>query len=515
MEEISINRLRSLVDIQQIKISPITVLVGKNSSGKSTFLRTFPLFKQSIARKTSEPILWFDEYGVDFGDFETAKNNVVKNDTIEFGFTFSIKKNKLIFRRSGFDFDDKDSINVELGVKKNYLADLLVCMADQKIKLEFKDKGQISKFTVNDESMITNDLRWDSNPFGLIPEIADERFITYNSQEFFRYKNQGFLPYKSQLVKLFLKKAHSSTKEETIRRAIANIVFGNKRNMYNAMIKSNFPNKLKENLKSLDIETSEFKQINNLLIAQEINHILDICNKLISKSIQSVKYMKPVRANAERYYRIQGLSVDEIDPSGDNIPMFLNNLTDSEKDKFEKWTQERFNLKFSISKKQGHVSMVMKDENTNQSYNLADTGYGYSQILPIIVLLWQAQRVKNRVRSYSLYRTVDSLIVIEQPELHLHPAFQAKLVDLFARIVQEASSHNKEIRFIIETHSETMVNRLGHLIAREFLSKDDVNVLLFDKVENYKTEIESMEFTENGALKNWPIGFFEPDAPRR
>ena len=72
MLSIGVQNLRSLYNIDEIEIKPITVLLGKNSAGKSTFLRMFPLLKQSIEDRTSEPILWYGDY-VDFGDFEESK----------------------------------------------------------------------------------------------------------------------------------------------------------------------------------------------------------------------------------------------------------------------------------------------------------------------------------------------------------------------------------------------------------------------------------------------------------
>ena len=58
MKSIGIKNLRSLKNVEQIEIKPITILVGRNSSGKSTFLRIFPLLKQTLEAKTAEPILW-------------------------------------------------------------------------------------------------------------------------------------------------------------------------------------------------------------------------------------------------------------------------------------------------------------------------------------------------------------------------------------------------------------------------------------------------------------------------
>lgn len=90
LKAIQVKNVRSLVDTGIVPLSPITLLVGENSSGKSTFLRTFPLIKQSIMKRTDGPLLWAgdsDDY-VDFGSFsETVSNNGAKNITFQFRFS--------------------------------------------------------------------------------------------------------------------------------------------------------------------------------------------------------------------------------------------------------------------------------------------------------------------------------------------------------------------------------------------------------------------------------------------
>ena len=77
---IRIRNLRSLRDSGYIKIKPLTILLGANSSGKSTFLRSFPLFTQSVKKNLRGPISWFDDSLVDFGDYTTAKNKEAGRD---------------------------------------------------------------------------------------------------------------------------------------------------------------------------------------------------------------------------------------------------------------------------------------------------------------------------------------------------------------------------------------------------------------------------------------------------
>ena len=74
IESVRIQNLRSLNDTGFINLKKINILLGANSSGKSTFLRSFPLFTQSLHKNLQGPISWFDNAYVDFGDYQTAKN---------------------------------------------------------------------------------------------------------------------------------------------------------------------------------------------------------------------------------------------------------------------------------------------------------------------------------------------------------------------------------------------------------------------------------------------------------
>lgn len=106
---------------------------------------------------------------------------------------------------------------------------------------------------------------------------------------------------------------------------------------------------------------------------------------------------------------------------------------------------------------------------------------------------------------------------MEQPELHLHPAYQAKLADAFVEFVNldrkqkkqypEEFEKNKNI-LIFETHSETIINRIGQRIREGALNANDVNVLIFEKkIQDPNTEVKQTMFNDKGQLIDWPVGF--------
>ena len=104
------------------------------------------------------------------------------------------------------------------------------------------------------------------------------------------------------------------------------------------------------------------------------------------------------------------------------------------------------------------------------------------------------------------------VIAIEQPELHLHPAIQAKLAKAFIACIDLARKNNCDIQLLIETHSETIVNYFGRAIARELLNPNDISVILFEKeTDQSVTTVRNSNYDADGFLTNWPYGFFDSE----
>ena len=153
-----------------------------------------------------------------------------------------------------------------------------------------------------------------------------------------------------------------------------------------------------------------------------------------------------------------------------------------------------------------HIAILLQDE-TGQAHNLIDMGFGFSQVLPIVAQCWataSGRRVSER-------DPLPSIVAIEQPELHLHPHYQAKLADMFVGSVHAARAAVPDTRFIVETHSEALVSRLGELVEIGKLAAADVSVLLFEQDPLTKdTTVRQSTFSPDGTLTNWPVGFFAP-----
>jgi hypothetical protein len=122
---------------------------------------------------------------------------------------------------------------------------------------------------------------------------------------------------------------------------------------------------------------------------------------------------------------------------------------------------------------------------------LTDVGFGVSQVLPVVVLMLSAPE--------------HSIIVLEQPEIHLHPSVQASLADLFLEV-----AHERSLQLIIESHSEHLLRRIQRRIAEHNnpLAAPDRLRLYFCSMTHGKGRVEEVQTDLFGKIRNWPQGFF-------
>lgn len=528
MDKIRIKNLRSLQDTGKIEMKPITILVGKNSSGKSTFLRFFPLMKQTIGTRTNEPILWYSSRYVDFGSFQESINYKNRNETIGFEFEFRIpnfgvdvKLNEIYSRLLLLSDDNKRpflkksakkdfSISIGIECEKEFIKSINIVFEDHVIFLEFENKDTLANLIINNKVYTNKNYipLYSNNASDMLPRIYLKEMTEDNNFKAFNPVTDYF---SDKLFAILKSLSSHNTKDETIKQLMKKITVGNSEEIFNSLTRSNTnPKKLSNKIKNMKMEDGIFEEVKNSVIGISLNEIISSCNEYFEKNFSSINYIAPLRASAERYYRIQGLSVDEIDPQGTNIPMMIHNMSGKERFRFTAWTKENFDFEIVTALEGGHTSLKLI-YNNSEEINLADTGFGYSQLLPILLVMWQAINDNN---SYN-YKMETSLhtIVIEQPELHLHPALQAKLMDTFIQIIMKSQEMDVNIKFIIETHSEAMLNRIGYLIATKKYNfyNDLVNILIFNKKDTYETELTPTGYDEKGRLLSWPIGFFSPE----
>ena len=144
---------------------------------------------------------------------------------------------------------------------------------------------------------------------------------------------------------------------------------------------------------------------------------------------------------------------------------------------------------FEVEKEGGNVYRVkVKRSAHSADVLITDVGFGVSQILPAIVLCY--------------YVPKGSVIILEQPEIHLHPAVQSGLADVFIDAVKR-----RKIQIIFESHSEHLLRRFQRRIAEKSLSNDDV-AFYFSEMGEKSSKLQHLDVDLFGTIKNWPEDFF-------
>ena len=131
---------------------------------------------------------------------------------------------------------------------------------------------------------------------------------------------------------------------------------------------------------------------------------------------------------------------------------------------------------------------MVETSSTGVTTSLTDVGFGVSQVLPVLVLLY--------------YVPEGSTVVMEQPEIHLHPAVQSELADVMLNIARV-----RNVQIIVESHSEHLMRRLQRRVAEQKASSDDVK-LYFVASRQGRAHVSDLHLNIWGEIENWPDNFF-------
>jgi predicted ATPase len=224
-----------------------------------------------------------------------------------------------------------------------------------------------------------------------------------------------------------------------------------------------------------------------------------------------VSYLGPLRGVPERRYGWSGESPVDVGRSGElAIPALLaarkrklklslgkgrNRGQRLIEERIAEWLREMgliesFSLQPIGENRKDYELKVRKTANGPEVF-ITDVGFGVSQILPVLVLCY--------------YVPEGSIVLLEQPEIHLHPAVQSVLADVLIEVVTK-----RKIQIIFESHSEHLLHRLQRRVAEGAIRNQDL-ALYFCQLDTKHTaasEIEELEVDEFGNITNWPPQFF-------
>ena len=507
-----IQNLRSLADTSWLSLKPLTILVGKNSGGKSTYARILPLLRQSVEVKKSSPILWYGRL-VDFGSFiDSIRDSDTEN---EMGFSFQIDIDNP--RDHDFDSESPVSYNVVATIQLKYdlksktteVATVSFEFEAIKFLLKFVN-GKLGTIQVENENRsIPSELHQIISFNGIFPHITifkTQKILVDGKPRLLQRQAHPFSDLLREQIRSLLTEPIDN---DLLDNLIRIFTFGNDKEIlldFRSQVEG--PNEWLEFCQTVEIYNPLFSKFKNAILMANLGDLLTAIDETVTSFAKRTNYLEPLRATAQRYYRRQELAVDELDARGGNVPFFLDNLTSYQKTQLDKWLKEHFGISLETERDGGHIAIRLKVSEISKSINLADTGFGYSQVLPIALQLWRLTEGSlpgnHRMRG-------QRHIVIEQPELHLHPALQAKLGDVFcASLHNPLPFLNPGVQITVETHSPSFINRIGQLIALEKLKSDYVQVILFEKNEETGiTTTKVSSFNEDGVLIDWPYGFFD------
>lgn len=486
MFDLKINNFRSYKN-ETFNFSRINILIGENSSGKSSLFKFLLALKQTFSDSKSR------DYNLalngDYADLGTFKDVIYYNDTnLNLDFEFTFGSEFYYFFRDEFllenfkDFDDQDYVNEQKKKIDNFVKGPIV--DDTKIQFSINKhldiheslKVQIVNSEVGSIQLLFSKSEIDEERKVILSQKSrcDLIYYDYESNEKFvlnvEYNKEGFLSIVvANSLKLQIYKHYGFS--------------------YSIDDKEEYELKVEES-KQKAIVDKIFHKIGFLLVSQ--NYIQYILNKM--------EYINPLDTKPQRIFLTRdekrNINIKDIEDVVDFLSNEKNVVTKSLTDEFRIILKD-FGLAegLEVVKDDRLPVKELKVKIKDLLSNITDVGYGVALQIPVLLKALLAERITTRK---------NTLLLIEQPEVHLHPKMHAKFIETLL-------SMGDQNFYFIETHSEHLVRKLQVMVKeRKFglVSNDiSINYLVRDEKQTRKT-IHRIE--ENGMLNPpFPEGFFD------
>lgn len=477
LKSLSFNNYKAFKEMPELLLKPITLLCGTNSCGKSSIIQSILLMKQTMESQNPNQTLLLNGRFVHMGIFK----NIVYDKSA---------KNELSIKMT-FDFNDSIGTNASKLPISFFVGDVFPSYK-VKEKEKIKNLFGVLRFVLKSTTRNQNDIT--SGSF-IIPmtvkkwEFSSEIVFESGRREqgsSISIKQENVDKYKVQWKKLegILKKIPRNSSKSIL---MENIKFIN-------LIPSIINSEEKDN--------STF----------EINHFLSSLRIILGKMLSDINYIGPLREEPLRRYIYED-EVVEIGIKGENAAYIYLSEKDRQienqffyntvNDKFElipeiklsdaitKWLNLMNIKNFKPELKNEIISLSLDARDISKTrVNIADVGFGVSQIFPIV--LEGLRMPKNHT------------LLLEQPEIHLHPKLQMQMADYFISLAKS----NKNI--IVETHSDHVINRLVRRIIED--DSGELNNLVgiyFIKQTEAGSVVEEIKIDDKFGIVNWPDGFFD------
>jgi predicted ATPase len=448
--KISINNFKSIGSLANYEMRPLTILSGTNSSGKSSFIQLLLLLKQTLEIDSAEHPLFLE------------------------GKIFPVIKYLDILK----DKNEDNKLSVELAFNKSELT-------------KYKHFPELSIYEAL-EYDLQIEFEFDLNGQQIIVSFFK---VTINSEA-----KPAFIKFENKL---------GSFSIETNVSIFGDKFYGNQYNIKNINYSAFIPTEIEIDIIVPEIEglASESSKI----ISREAPNLEGI-RTILKDFLSNLNYIGPDRIAPKEDYNGSGKR-NSVGKDGKNTAEVFSELAErpttfykiNETDNnisFVKtedtllnaakyWLCERFKLCSDIySNKEADSYIVYVVSLSGITSTIRHVGFGISQVLPIII---EGLRIAD-----------NETLVLEQPEIHLHPKVQSNLSDFLISLVEQGK------RVIVETHSDHIITRLRRRIAEDQSNQLDDKVLLtFVEVGSKDVLFRNIGINDLGNLDYFPEDFIE------
>ncbi len=487
LKSFRIQNMKSFVDSKEIEVKPITIFVGKNSCGKSSLIRFLAVLSQTAKADSDSPIKFYGKM-VDYGNYEDVKHHGSSEKmSFELKYNVDVNISRKRYTREYFlkrimgekieepHFRDERELVLKVTLDKPHKT-LMV----EKIELFEKDKCLyfIGRTDENQYSFYANYL-YENGEF-----LENVFYMDINKIRF-----EKFIP--SYIFMDAYKSIFSMT--------------------YGYEIDDDRLDYLLKHKNETELLSEEDKVV--LKRWEQFEYYSDLTREIFERfeaEAGNIRYIGPFRDDPSRIYRDPEYNSHDVGVRGENTsnelirdyrrknPRLIKNIS--------AWTKSVLGVEIVLKEVSGGLFQILLKDKNGVETNLIDNGYGFSQVLPIVT---EAIKLStNRTVTSIMGEDADEILLVEQPELHLHPSAQASLADLFVNSVLEGKNN----RIMLETHSEHLIRKIQILIASKDcpLTKDMVRIYYVDKNEKGDAFVKEMGIMDNGNFEEeWPSGFFD------
>ncbi|MCB0534793.1 MAG: DUF3696 domain-containing protein [Saprospiraceae bacterium] len=444
--QISIENFKSWEASGPVRLAPLTIICGNNSSGKSSIPQFLLMLKQTVESYDRLRVLHLGDKDslVDLGSWQDVVHRHEQARVFKFSMQF-LPEEPLSFtdavsneKYGPFDLEEFDAA-IAYDERTNQL--------------------QLRQFLYNLSTRSAHNSQNGTQPidFKLLLESED------NSKNKYELKSERY----------------------TLKRSVGrNWKLPNPENFFG------FPNEAVANFQNTGFLTDLSLSIKNLF--------------------KSIYYVGPLREHPERFYQFSGEIPPDVGPQGRLSVNAMLAAADRKISRGKNKKAEPFQALIARWLKQMglihefHVAPIAKGRKEYEvririqagapEVLITDVGFGISQVLPVMV--------------QSFYVPANSTILLEQPEIHLHPSVQSHLADLLIEAIHaRENGEPRNTQLIVESHSEHLIRRVQRRIAEEQLHHEDVAIYFVTQKKGV-SKIEALQIDEYGNISNWPEHFF-------